>query len=242
MEIKVTNNYELFKIKDENREINFNKVFKLKQTMIDDGRQIMPIICNVNMEIMDGQHRYMALKELGWDVMYYIDSNVTSKDLISINNTQTNWGMKDYVHYYAALGKPSYQRLENILNKYAELPTKVILSAVGARYIKEYHIKNGNLEFTDEEFENGIECLDYLIDLKNKIKMKITNQVIFFFLIVKTYYLQGIDRGLLFKNVMNRYGTENYGNSEQCAQVLEHFYNYNQRNYRYLSNEILPRR
>ena len=80
MEILRTNNYDMFKFKKENREINYNKVNNLKRKLIDDGRQIMPIICNKNMEIIDGQHRFEALKELAWDVMYYIDEGVTSYD------------------------------------------------------------------------------------------------------------------------------------------------------------------
>ena len=95
MEILRTRNYDQFNFKKENREINYNKVLSLKSKLLEDGRQIMPIICNTKKEIIDGQHRFEALKELNWDVMYYIDESVTSKDLISINNTQKNWGMAD---------------------------------------------------------------------------------------------------------------------------------------------------
>lgn len=53
MEIKVTNNYDIFNFRNENREINYNKVMNLKSKIIDDGRQIIPIICNKDMEIID---------------------------------------------------------------------------------------------------------------------------------------------------------------------------------------------
>ena len=53
MEIKITKNYEMFKFKKENREINYNKVLSLKAKLLEDHRQIMPIICNKDMEIMD---------------------------------------------------------------------------------------------------------------------------------------------------------------------------------------------
>ena len=65
MEILKTQNYELFSFKKENREVNYNKVSSLKSKLIDDGRQIIPIICNSKMEIIDGQHRFQALKEWG---------------------------------------------------------------------------------------------------------------------------------------------------------------------------------
>lgn len=242
MEIKNTTNYELFKFKKENREVSYNKVASLKSKLIDDGRQIMPIICNSNWEIIDGQHRFVALKELGWSIMYYIDDSVTSADLITINNTQKNWGMLDYIHYYASLGKVSFKALEKVTKGFDEFPLKVIVAAIGKKYIKERKIKAGEIEFTEEDMKDGIICLQYMKDIKDNIKVKIINPAIFFFLLVKIYYLQDIDRQKLRDNVILKYGTENYGNAEQCAQVLEHFYNFHSRTYRYISNEILPKR
>ena len=243
MEILRTNNYDMFKFKKENREINYNKVNNLKRKLIDDGRQIMPIICNKNMEIIDGQHRFEALKELGWDVMYYIDEGVTSYDLISINNTQTNWSLNDYIHYWATLGNETFINIEKYVKIYESLfPLKVILAAFYKRYVKERIIKAGSLSLSETEYREGEKCLEFLKQLKENIRYKVNNQFIFYFLVIKTYYLDGIDKDKLFNNVVSRYGTENYGNSEQCAIVLEHFYNYKSKNYRYISNEILPRR
>lgn len=242
MEIKRTRNYEMFTFKKENREVNYNKVLGLKSVLLADGRQIMPIICNTEMEIIDGQHRFQALKELDWDIMYYIDDTVTSKDLISINNTQTNWGMLDYIHYYASLGNETYAKLEKICENYEGIPLKSVLLAIGEKYIKEYKIKDGTVEFTDEEFEKGKEALEFVKSVRNNIKVKITNQSIFYFLLLKTYFLQDIDREKLYNSVVSRYGTENYGNSLQCATAIEHWYNFKSRTYRYISNEILPKR
>ena len=53
MEIKRTNNYEMFKFKKENREVGYNKVQTLKARLLEDGRQILTIICNKEMEIID---------------------------------------------------------------------------------------------------------------------------------------------------------------------------------------------
>lgn len=53
MEIKLTKNYDMFKFKKENREVGYNKVMNLKAKLLEDGRQILPIICNSNMEIID---------------------------------------------------------------------------------------------------------------------------------------------------------------------------------------------
>ena len=78
--------------------------------------------------------------------------------------------------------------------------------------------------------------------MKREIKVRINNQAIFFFLVVKAYYLINIDRERLYKCIVERYGTENYGTALQCATVIEHWYNHKLRQYRYISNELLPKR
>lgn len=174
--------------------------------------------------------------------MYYIDDTISSKDLISINNTQTNWGLLDYIHYYASLGNETYIRLEKICDEYEGIPLRVILLAIGEKYIKEYVIKDGSLDFSYEEFNNGKAALDFVKYVKNRIKVRITSPVTFFFLLLKTYFLQDIDREKLSNSVISRYGTENYGSALQCAMAIEHWYNFRSKTYRYISNEIMPRR
>ncbi len=242
MEIKRTKNYEIFKFKKENREINYNKVLSLKSKLLENGRQIIPIICNRQMEIIDGQHRFEALKELNWEILYYVDDAVTTTDLISINNTQKNWGLLDYIHFYASSGNETYIKLEKVCKKYSEFPLKAILIAISEKYIKEYKVKSGEIDFTDEDFKKGEEALEFLHNIKNNIKIRINNQAIFYFLVMKVYYLEGIDRERLYNNIISKYGTENYGTSIQCAMAIEHWYNFKARTYRYISNEILPKR
>lgn len=242
MEIKRTRNYEMFKMKKENREVNETKVANLKSKLIDDGRQIVPIICNREMEIIDGQHRYEALMELNWEIMYYVDEEVTVKDLISINNTQKNWGLMDYIHYYASAGNETYKRIEDISKEYNEFPLKVVLAAINEKYVHERNIKSGGVKFNEEEVEKGRECLRYIREIDRSIKIRVTNPAIFYFLVVKAYYLIDIDRERLKSSMISRYGTENYGSSEQCANVIEHWYNHKLRNYRYIANELMPRR
>lgn len=229
-------------MKKENREINYNKVASLKSKLIENGRQIVPIICNKEMEVIDGQHRLAALKELGWEVMYYVDEAVTVNDLISINNTQKNWGLMDFIHFYASTGNETYKTIEKLTQEYDEFPLKVVLSAIAEKYINERQIKAGTLNFSDEEIEKGKECLEYLKNINRNIKVKITSPATFYFLVVKTYYLEGIDRERLSSSITSKYGTENYGSSDQCASVIEHWYNHKLRSYRYIANELLPKR
>ena len=127
--------------------------------------------------------------------MYYVDEAVTVKDLVSINNTQKNWSMLDFIHYHASLGNDTYIKLERISKKYNDIPLKALFAAIsGGKYIKENQVKNGELKFNDIDFKNGEYALEFITELKNNIKVKITGQAIFFFLVIKTYYLNDIDR------------------------------------------------
>lgn len=151
-------------------------------------------------------------------------------------------GLLDFIHFYASSGDETYKKLERICNEYDDIPLKAILAAISSKYIKEYKVKSGELSFIEEEFEEGKKALEFLRKLRKNIKIKINNQAIFFFLVTKVYYLENIDRDRLYNNIVSKYGTENYGTSIQCATVLEHWYNFKARNYRYVSNEILPKR
>lgn len=175
--------------------------------------------------------------------MYYVDEVVTTLDLISINNTQKNWALLDYIHYHASAGNPTYIKLEEICKRYSEFPLRAILTAIAEKTVKEHNIKDGDLYFTDEDFEKAKEALEFIKGIKNNIRIRITSIATFFQLLLKTYYLNDIDRERLYSNVISRYGTENYGNALQCAMAIEHWYNYRSKSsYRYISNEIIPRR
>lgn len=64
-EIKRTNNYDMFKRLEGNRFVDPKKVNKLKKSINEVGYISNPIIVNEKMEVIDGQHRLEALKELG---------------------------------------------------------------------------------------------------------------------------------------------------------------------------------
>jgi ParB-like chromosome segregation protein Spo0J len=59
-----TRDYGMFKRLKGNRDITTNRVAIIKASIENIGYISNPIICNENMEIIDGQGRYEACKEL----------------------------------------------------------------------------------------------------------------------------------------------------------------------------------
>ena len=66
-----TNNYDIFKLMPNNRNVNLTHVGRLKLSF-KEMYLISPIIVNSRMEIIDGQHRLHAAKELNLPIYYII--------------------------------------------------------------------------------------------------------------------------------------------------------------------------
>jgi len=66
-----TKEYDMFNFLESNREINSSTVKKLVKSIKDKGLQV-PIVVNDDRDIVDGQHRFIALRQLGYAVPYIV--------------------------------------------------------------------------------------------------------------------------------------------------------------------------
>ena len=94
---------ENIKICSANRDIARPQVDRLKKLIQKYGYiESYPIIVDPDGLIIDGQHRYLACKELSIEPPIVVEK---SFDLTPIlNSSQMRWSTKDYVKYYAAKG------------------------------------------------------------------------------------------------------------------------------------------
>lgn len=124
-ELKESKNYDLFRFYEENREINRKKVNEYKKSIKEKGLK-QPI--NVKIEngfyyITDGQHRFIALLELGYYIVFIVDydKNYSSEDIVEINANRLNTATKDWIHFYATKKYPEYVKLEEIHQTYPKV-------------------------------------------------------------------------------------------------------------------------
>jgi hypothetical protein len=98
-----TKDYARFNFIETNRKISDKKVAALVKSIEKRGLQ-QPIIVNHKYEIVDGQHRFIALRRLG-RVIYYVVSNAyrNEEDIVTLQ-TATRWTAKDYLYSNAAKG------------------------------------------------------------------------------------------------------------------------------------------
>lgn len=172
-EIKETNNYEMFKKLEGNRIVDDKRIQKIKKSILKVGYITSPILVNQNMEIIDGQGRFEALKQLQLPIEYIVQSDIGIKECVAMNIYQTNWKAQDYIKSYAERGLKSYVYLQNLMEKYSKFNVslaQISVATKGATRFGTDIIRDGMISITDEEYQNAIKRLDLTKEISEKYK------------------------------------------------------------------------
>lgn len=111
MQIKTTRDYSLFQTQTGNRKISQSHVRDFIK-LIQDGKFLpTPIIVNEKFEIIDGQHRFIALRETNQLVYYVVVDKSNLQTTIDLNRNSKNWVPMDYISSYAEQGNLDYKVL-----------------------------------------------------------------------------------------------------------------------------------
>lgn len=109
--IQHTDDYSSFKRIAGNRTINRAQVKKLRDSFDENPglASAVPIMVNDKMEIVDGQHRFIALKQLGLPIWYYQVKGIALPAVQVINSATKNWNPTDYAKSFSELGNDNYK-------------------------------------------------------------------------------------------------------------------------------------
>lgn len=143
--------YDKFQLSEFNRNPGHYK--KVKESIeANDYTRYQPILVSKKMEIVDGQNRFLACKELGLPIHFIVSEDIHIYAAADINQAAKNWGALDYARHYAKRGKDSYIMLLNLMAKYDQS-----ISVVGAfgkmsknARSHSHNIKQGSFEFRDD--------------------------------------------------------------------------------------------
>src|ERR1700690_547235 len=151
-EILKTNDYTIFKTHENNRKINPLNLQKIifslkKQNML----QFRPILVDQNMNVIDGQHRLEAAKELNLEIYYQKNSEATHQDIVLLNTNQKPWSYDDYFNYYISLGNEDYKKIKQFC-----LQSNMTISEFVQQFSTDKSnissvVKGGNFKFPSEE-------------------------------------------------------------------------------------------
>jgi disulfide oxidoreductase YuzD len=148
-QVLMTGNYSMFSHFDGNRNVNPKHVVRLKESM---KKQYLfsPIIVNEKKQIIDGQHRFDAAKQLGLPIYYIVVRGYGLSEIHLLNSNSSNWGKIDYLQGYCDLGQKPYIQFKDFMQKYPDFGV-----ASTFRLLAGHDKKFGRDSCTAKDFENG---------------------------------------------------------------------------------------
>ena len=167
-QIHFTYDYDQFKFIKGNRHVDQSHVRNLINSMKIKYLQI-PIDVNEKMEIIDGQHRYMAIKELQLPLFYIVRQGYGIKEMQMANATAKKWNGQNTLESQCALGNPYYIKFNQFIKDYKIniLTGRILIN----RQTKASEFMKGDFTFTDEQYINGKIIASFLVRIKNQYKI-----------------------------------------------------------------------
>lgn len=225
--VQVSTNYNNFSFLITNREQTRGHVEALKKAFAEMGNltRVQPILVNENLQIIDGQHRFLACKELGEPIYYTQVEGLGIHDARQMNILHRSWTAEDYARSYAAAGDANYIRYLQLKEEY-QLPHSIMLIYTTPSGDDSGMFKNfRNGDFTFDNREEAIVRLDLLASAGEVVPMIRDRAFARAFLrVIKT-------PGYEHKRMLRKLGLhqdllKRYSSVEDYLRMLEDIYNH----------------
>jgi hypothetical protein len=228
-QILSTTDYDRFVILDTNRSINPGHAETLKQAFEEHGNltAVQPLIVNERMEVIDGQHRLTAARELGVPVFYRVIEGLRISDARTMNILHRGWTIKDWADSYAASGNVNYQRFLALLEAH-ELPMSIVLYAVrgykASGAFKQF--RDGELVITSEAMAEATKRLDMIAELAEMNSLaSVSNFAVAY---MQALSNEGFDHKLFMQRLERvPFLLTRQAGVPEYLQTIENIYNYN---------------
>lgn len=163
-----TYDYNQFKILDSNRAVTDARKNMLKKSIQEYGYIRNPIVVNEKMEILDGQGRFSACKELGKPIQFTVVEGAGIKECMVLNQNAKNWSLTDFIKSYANQGNQSYVYFDELLEKYnlGIIPTLYAIENKVSANRGNDAIKNGSIFIDKDTYHQAIETLNIIKGLE----------------------------------------------------------------------------
>jgi len=156
-DVFATDEYSLFKYKNENRAIHKSIVNKIYESIIKHGWfKSSIIVVGDGMSVLDGQHRIEALKKFkashghSYKINYIVDRDFDNMDkIIALQTHRGSWNNDDYVESFSKQGIETYSIYKAFKEKYNFTHTTARLLVFGEMHKMANKFKSGKLICTD---------------------------------------------------------------------------------------------
>ena len=146
-QIHTTKNYEMFSSFGGNRTKNLQHINRIRKSM-EENYLFTIIIVNERFEIIDGQHRFEVIKELGLPLYYVVCKGYGLNEIHILNQNAKNWTAEDYMNGYCDMGNKDYQIYKEF-KEYYGFGHSECMALLGAEGL------NKNPNFKSGEFKIG---------------------------------------------------------------------------------------
>lgn len=224
-----TRDYDAFKKLNGNRAVLDRRKNLIVQSIIERGWIRNPIVVNEKMEIIDGQGRFEALKELNLPVEYIFAIGATIADCISLNIKQANWKNQDYVQCYSEMGRQDYITVLSLYGNYKNLTDTCINMLAGnansdgsglAKEVREGNLKIISKESLIDRIEFANRCMEVIGNGNGRTRVWCAA-------LKFVYFSKRIDTKLFFERLTkNRAYIVPCANQKQVLECMEQVYNY----------------
>ena len=243
IEVFITTDYSLFKRLKGNRDVTNKRVAIIKDSIAQIGYISNPIIVNESMEVIDGQGRLEACRQLDLPIEYRIVPGLGIVECRAMNLKPTCWSINDFVKSYAEYGNENYIRLKEIADEYGFGYT--LIYSLCKNYVNGGRNPQGDIRagtFTlDEERANQVkDVCAYLVDFKDIQKRVGGRSELFYGLIGWIALQDGVDRERLRVSVAQQVSLISpVAQTEPSLRELSKIYNkgYSKKNCRYFDYE-----
>lgn len=122
-----TLDYDRFRFFNTNRNIVESHVRKLMASISEIGL-LEEITVNEDYYIIDGQHRFEALKRMSEHIVAKIKIGASSDSIIPVNILRRGWSIMDYITHYSEAGNQDYILIREVIqNNDSKLSTGTLL-------------------------------------------------------------------------------------------------------------------
>ncbi|MGL5315881.1 MAG: ParB N-terminal domain-containing protein [Peptostreptococcaceae bacterium] len=154
--IYTTKDYAKFSFLAGNRMVNRRTVSQLIASMQEEQLEI-PIVVNGDLKIIDGQHRFLAQKELGLPIYFTIKREYGISQIRRANTIGTTWRKSDHLNLHVQDGKEDYLYIEDLVKNYNLSLHEILTIIARATEKKKTYIttvfESGDLKIEEKERE-----------------------------------------------------------------------------------------
>jgi hypothetical protein len=166
--VYITNKYETFSFIEENRPVRDAHLDNIRDSIAVKQLPV-PIIVDEEYRICDGQHRFVACRELKKPIYYIQVPSMTIEDIQRLNADTRTWSVDDFLDSFCKRGRPEYLKYRDFKEKYGFGHSECLVLLSGWK--RENKKKTINQNFKDGNFR----VVDYgeavsAADKINKIK------------------------------------------------------------------------